>query len=203
MNKKNIQDEIDQDEISEELSYEALKEKISKLENELASKDDEINKLEKALDDCKSKATSYLNTASYYKSQAEDNKKDFDRYKERNKNIEKDAQKNAYQSVAKKILPTMDNFNHAMEVVSPDVMQGFIMIYSSLLETLKELGVSEIVCKNQKLDPEKHNCLESVETDNEELDGYIEKVYQKGYFFEDTNEVIRPANVSVYKYNAN
>ena len=95
----------------------------------------------------------------------------------------------------------MDNFNHAMEAVSPEVMQGFIMIYTSLSETLKELGVAEIPCKNENLNPELHNCLEMVETNNEELDGVIAKIYQKGYWFYETKEVIRPANVSVYKFN--
>ena len=95
----------------------------------------------------------------------------------------------------------MDNFNHAMEAVSPEVMQGFIMIYTSLSQTLKELGVSEIACKDEKLDPLKHNCLETIATDNEELDGVIAKVYKKGYWFADVNEVIRPANVAVYKFD--
>ena len=130
---------------------ELLELKIAELEKQLVEKDEDIKRCDKVITDYKSKAESYLNTASYYKAQAETNKKDFDRYKERNKNIEADAIKNASSSVAKKLLPVMDNFDHAMMAVSPEVMKGFVMIYSSLAEILKELGVAEISCKNEKL----------------------------------------------------
>jgi len=182
-----------------EVSTPELEIKLEKLQAELDDKNAEISKLEADVKDWKSKATSYLNTASYYKAQAEDNKKDFDRYKERNKNIEADSVLKANQIVAKKILPTLDNFNHAMQAVSPEVMQGFIMIYTSLMDTIKDLGVTEIICNGEKLDPEKHNCIETIETQDENLDGTIAKVYQKGYWFADFNIVVRPANVSVYK----
>ena len=191
---------IDGKKIAAEVRAE-LKEKIESLENQITELTEDLNRYKKDAEDLKSKATSYLNTASYYKNQAEETKKDFDRYKERNKNIETDAVTKANQSVAKKILPILDNFNHAMQSVSPEVMQGFIMIYSGLMDTLKELGVAEIVAKNEKLNPEIHNCIETIITDDESLDGIIEKVYQKGYWFAESKEVIRPANVSVYKFS--
>ena len=90
-----------------------------------------------------------------------------------------------------------------MMALSPDVMRGFIMIYSSLVDTVKSFGVVEISAKNEKLDPEKHNCIETEDTDDENLDGIISKVYQKGYYFAETGEVVRPANVAVYKFTPN
>lgn len=178
-----------------------IDEKIKNLEEELKEKSNELEKSRKDAEDWKSKANSYLNTASYYKNQAEEAKKDFDRYKERNKNIEKDAILNANQITAKKILPIIDDFNHAMQTVSPELLRGFVMIYSSLTDILKEIGVNEISCKDEKLDPEKHNCIETIETEDENLDGVIAKVYQKGYWFADLKKVVRPANVSVYKFS--
>lgn len=202
--KKN-REELEQEEVE---SKDSRTEKLSKQDKEVIELSKEVEELkaevercDKLIDEYKAKANSYLNTASYYKEQAETNKKDFDRYKERNKNIETDAIKNANSSVAKKLLPIMDNFDHAMMAVSPEVMKGFVMIYSSLSQVLKDIGVSEIACKNEKLNPEKHNCIEAVSTDNAELDDVICKVYQKGYMFAESEEIIRPATVSVYKFN--
>ena len=93
----------------------------------------------------------------------------------------------------------MDNFDHAMMAVSPEVMKGFVMIYSSIANVLKELGVAEIACKNETLNPEVHNCIETIETDDPEKDSIIAKVYQKGYMFAETGEVIRAATVAIFK----
>lgn len=162
-----------------------------------------IELLQKEVDESKKLASQYLSTASYYKTQAEDNKKDFERFKERNKNIESEAIVKANESVAKKILPIIDNFDQAMaHVADAEILKGFAMIYSSLISTLSDIGVVEIVCKNEELNPELHNCISTEETENNELDGHIANVYQKGYMFAETNNVIRPATVSVYKVKA-
>ncbi len=168
-------------------------------EKEIAKLREEIEQKEKELEESKIKASQYLNTASYYKNEAETNKKDFDRFKERNKNIETEAKIKANELVAKKLLPIIDNFDQAMLSLQPEVMRGFVMIYSSLTETLKDLGVAEIICLGEELDPEKHNCIDTVETEDESLDGHIAKIYQKGYKFVGDEKIIRPATVSVYK----
>ncbi|MBQ8451547.1 MAG: nucleotide exchange factor GrpE [Clostridia bacterium] len=179
-------------------------------ENHISQKFDELNKKIKELDEelkntkselevAKKQASQYLNTASYYKTEAETNKKDFERYKERNKDIETQASKKANESVAKKLLPVLDNFDQAMRQVDSSVMQGFAMIYNSLTQTITELGVVEIACKNEKLNPEFHNCINTEKTDDESKEDVIATVYQKGYKFSESNEVIRPATVSVYK----
>ena len=160
----------------------------------------QIELLEKQVEENKKLASQYLGTASYYKTQAEDNKKDFERYKERNKNIESEAITKANENVAKKILPIIDNFDQAMAHVSDaEILKGFAMIYSSLVSTLSDIGVTEIVCKDEVLNPELHNCISTEETDDENLNDKIACIYQKGYMFAETKQVIRPATVSVYK----
>lgn len=155
----------------------------------------------KLADDYKTKSNQYLNTATYYKNQAEETKKDFDRFKERNKNIEVEANLKANEIAVKKLLPVIDDFDQAINALSPDVMRGFVMIYSSLTSILKDFGAVEISANGEKLDPEKHNCIDTVKTDDEKLDDTIAKVYKKGYMFAETNTVIRPATVSVYKFD--
>ena len=165
---------------------------------------DELNKtLEKKMQELKeaqTKAAQYLSTASYYKNDAENQKKDFERYKERNKNIEADANQKAYENVAKKLMPIIDNFDQAISHVDAEIMKGFSMIYSSLVSTLSDIGIVEISAKkNEELNPEFHNCINTEETSDKELDGKIASVYQKGYMFAESNKVVRPATVSVYK----
>lgn len=160
----------------------------------------QIELLEKQVEESKKLASQYLGTASYYKTQAEDNKKDFERYKERNKNIEAEAVTKANESVAKKLLPIIDNFDQAMAHVSDvEILKGFSMIYSSLVSTLSDIGVVEIVCKDELLNPEYHNCISTEETDDESLNDKIACIYQKGYMFAESKQVVRPATVSVYK----
>ena len=159
-----------------------------------------IELLEKQVEENKKLASQYLGTASYYKTQAEDNKKDFERYKERNKNIEVEAVEHANEVVAKKILPVIDNFDQAMALITDaEIIKGFSMIYSSLLAVLDELGIVEIKSKNEELNPEFHNCISTEETDDKNLAEKIASVYQKGYMFAESKKVVRPATVSVYK----
>ncbi len=158
-----------------------------------------IEKLTKELEQEKKTATSYLSTASYYKTQVDETKKDFERFKERNKNIEAEAKTKAAESVAKQILPILDNFDQALSKVEPEIMKGFAMIYSSLKNVLTELGAVEINPKNEELNPELHSCISTEPTSDENLDGKIAVVYQKGYMFAESKQVIRPATVSVYK----
>ena len=179
-----------------------LKRKSEELEEKLKKKDEEAAQLKKSLDELNTKSAQYLNTASYYKNQAEETKRDFDRYKERNKGIETEANNKAKEMVIKKLLPIIDDFNHAASSVSPEVMKGFVMIYSSMTSLITELGAVEIKSKGEDLDPEKHNCIDTTETDDETLDGKIANVYQKGYSFGEGGAVIRPATVSVYKFKS-
>ncbi len=172
---------------------------ISELEKQVQKLSGDLEKVQKELDDTKNKANQILSTASYYKNEAESAKKDFDRYKERNKNIESDALAKANENVAKKLLPILDNFDQAIKTTSEETMKGFSMILGMLKQVIAELGVVEIVPETEDLNPEEHNCIQTEETDDECLDGKVASVYQKGYKFAESNKVIRPATVSVYK----
>lgn len=172
--------------------HKEFEEKINNLTKEL-----ELAK--KTIEEQKSTISNYLATASYYKNEVDNQKKDFDRYKERNKNILDEAKVQANETIVKKLLPIIDNFDQAIAHVEPEVMKGFAMIFGSLTNVISDLGVSEIKTLDEKLNPEFHNCISTEETDDAEKDDVIANVYQKGYIFSETNKVIRPATVSVYK----
>lgn len=159
----------------------------------------ELDTAKKTIEEQKSTIANYLATASYYKNEVDNQKKDFERYKERNKNILLEAKTQASEDIVKKILPIIDNFDQAIAHVEPEVMKGFAMIYGSLTNVITDLGVSEIKTADEKLNPELHNCISTEETDDETKEDVIASVYQKGYIFTENNKVIRPATVSVYK----
>ncbi len=160
--------------------------------------EEKITKLETELNETIKKANQYLSTASYYKNEVETQKKDFDRYKERNKNILNDAVSEANEKTAKKLLPIIDNFDQAMSHLDSEVKKGFSMIYSSLVACLADLDVIEIQTDGQ-LNPEYHDCINTEATDDASLDDTIATVYKKGYKLNSTNKTIRPATVSIYK----
>lgn len=97
----------------------------------------------------------------------------------------------------KSILPIVDNFERAIEMdksVNEKYLEGYKMIYSNLLEILKNYGVKEIECQDKEFDP---NTMEAIMT--EHVDGvepnYVLVVLQKGYIYKD--KVIRHAFVKV------
>ena len=202
MGEKKVNEEVLQEECCEKhdcKNKDSHKECEKKeLKKQIAELEEQVEKLSQSLKEQTTKANQYLSTASYYKNDAENQKKDFERYKERNKNIEADAIVKAKETTAKKLLPIIDNFDQALAVVDESVMKGFKMIYTSLVDCLTDMGIVEIECKGQ-LDPEYHNCINTEPTDNEALDGEIATIYQKGYKFVESNKVVRPATVSVYK----
>lgn len=168
-------------------------------QKEIDALKNELDVALKTIDEQKSTINNYLATASYYKNELDSQKKDFDRYKERNKNFEKEASQKANEDFAKKLMPVLDNFDQAMAHLQPEVMKGFAMIYSSLLNVLTDIGIVEVSAKGLELNPELHNCISTEETTDESLDGVVATVYQKGYMFAETGKVVRPATVSVYK----
>jgi len=102
-------------------------------------------------------------------------------------------------NVVEKILPVVDNFERGLTTVPEDesskgFVDGMNMIYKQLTQELEKLGVKEIPSEGQVFDPNFHNAVMQVES--EELEsGMIAQVFQKGYTMNDV--VIRHAMVSV------
>ena len=128
-------------------------------------------------------------------------RQDLERYKERNKNIEADAQIAANISAATKILPILDNFDKAMALVDNEqTKKGFSMIYTGLVDVITGLGLEEIKAENEVFNPELHNCVNKVMADKKHKVGLVSKVYQKGYKMAGENgKVVRHAVVEIYE----
>lgn len=128
-------------------------------------------------------------------------KKDLERYKERNANIETDAQNNAVENVATKLVPILDQFETALSATANTAeRKGFEMIYAGLKRAVADLGIAEINALGQNFDSNYHNAVNKTATKDKSKDGKVIAVYQKGYYLTKTNKIIRYAMVEIGEY---
>jgi len=102
----------------------------------------------------------------------------------------------AAMDLVKEILPILDDFERALKVETKDqdYAKGVGLIYQRLFETLKKLGLEPIETEGKKFDPEHHQAVERVETEEHE-DQAILGEFQRGYNFK--GRLLRPAMVKV------
>lgn len=102
-------------------------------------------------------------------------------------------------SVVEKILPVVDNFERGLQALSEEekkepFAEGMAMIYKQLMTELDGLGVKPIEAIGQEFDPELHNAVMQVESE-EYGEGIIAQELQKGYTYRDS--VVRHSMVAV------
>ena len=140
------------------------------------------------------------------KQEAEDNqriaisfRKDLERYKERNKNIEQEAKQNAIEAVATELIPILDQFEMALAGGGDEnTKKGYQMIYASLKKAVCNLGITEINALGEVFDSNYHSAVSKSPTADKSKDGVVNKKKQKGYKLND--KVIRYAQVEIGEY---
>lgn len=100
------------------------------------------------------------------------------------------------QDLAKKILPSLDNLERALQVegLTDDVKKGLEMVQESLVQALKEEGIEEVPTEN--FDHNFHMAVQTLSADDEHPADTIAQVFQKGYKLHE--RLLRPAMVVVY-----
>jgi molecular chaperone GrpE len=98
--------------------------------------------------------------------------------------------------LVRQLVPVLDDFERALKTETADqnYAKGVELIYQRLYETLKKQGLEPIETSGQKFDPNLHQAVERVETDEAE-DQSILSEFQKGYHFK--GKLLRPAMVKV------
>ncbi|MCR5735646.1 MAG: nucleotide exchange factor GrpE [Lachnospiraceae bacterium] len=104
-------------------------------------------------------------------------------------------------SVIEKILPVIDNFERGLDTVSDEekesgFCEGMNKIYKQLLTELENLGVKPIEALGKEFDPNLHNAVMQVDSEEYES-GVIAQELQKGYTYRDS--VVRHSMVAVVK----
>ncbi len=125
---------------------------------------------------------------------------DFANFKKRVEKEKADIYRLGNEKLMLELLPVLDNIDralsHADESPKEKFVEGVEMIMSSLLNVLKNAGLSEIEAAGQPFDHNAHHAVLTEESEDYDSDT-VTGVLQKGYRLND--KVIRPAMVKVAK----
>ena len=102
-------------------------------------------------------------------------------------------------SVVEKILPVVDNFERGLATIPEEdadsaFASGMKMIYKQMMDELDKLGVKPIEAVGQEFDPNFHNAVMQVESEEYES-GVVAQELLKGYMYHDS--VVRHSMVAV------
>ena len=102
-------------------------------------------------------------------------------------------------SILEKILPVIDNFERGFSTVEAAdeedaFVQGMRKVYKQMMDELEKIGVKPIEAVGQEFNPDLHNAVMQVESDEFES-GIVAQEFMKGYTYRDT--VVRYSMVGV------
>jgi len=112
------------------------------------------------------------------------------------------AHKYAVQNFSESLLPIADSMEMGINAASVEnvnldsIREGIEMTHQLFVDTMEKNGIKAIDPKGEKFDPELHQAMSMVETDEVEPNTVID-VMQKGYTL--NGRLIRPAMVVVSK----
>lgn len=124
---------------------------------------------------------------------------DFDNFRRRTQKEKEDLAQYATSKLVGELLPVMDNFERALLTApaTPELepfTKGVNMIFRQLEGVLKSEGLTAMETVGQPFNPEFHQAIMQVESDEHE-EGIVTEEVQKGYLLKD--KVLRPAMVKV------
>jgi len=102
-------------------------------------------------------------------------------------------------TILEKILPVVDNFERGFDTIEEEdkddaFVQGMDKVYKQLMTELDAIGVKPIEAVGQEFNPDFHNAVMQVESDEYES-GVVAQDLLKGYMYKDS--VIRHSMVAV------
>lgn len=125
---------------------------------------------------------------------------DYDNFRRRTQKEKEELGKYASAKLITELLPVVDNFERALaasvqEQAEPSSFsKGVEMIFRQLEGVLKAEGLTPLEAVGQPFNPDFHQAIMTVETDEYE-EGIVVEELQKGYLLKD--KVLRPAMVKV------
>jgi len=126
---------------------------------------------------------------------------EFDNYKKRTENEFAQVMANANAGLIADLLPVLDDFErflgsgHESEDIN-GLVSGVELIYKNLVKVLEKRGVEPIDAVGQEFDPEKHEALMQVESEEHPSNTVVDE-HLKGYVMND--RVLRHSQVLVSK----
>lgn len=180
-------EEVNEEKETKEAAAEEPKEGARSEQEEIEVLREELERLKEELDE---KQDRLLRLAA-----------EFDNYKKRTARDFEALIKNANENLIVELLPVLDNFERALEVAQTSVdynsfYRGVGMILQQLGDLLEKQGLKRIEAVGDKFDPNKHEALMQVESDEHPSDVVVDEI-QRGYMLND--KVLRPSRVMVSK----
>lgn len=190
--KEILQEEMEQDlSDAEELKEEETEdeEPVSKEDKKAAKKQAKLNK----------KEDSYKEKIDQLEDRVKRQMAEFENFRKRTDKEKTAMFETGAKSVIEKILPVVDNFERGLAGLSEEekkqpFAEGMAMVYKQLMTELDKLEVKPIEAVGCEFNPNLHNAVMQVESDEYES-GIIAQELQKGYTYRDT--VVRHSMVAV------
>lgn len=160
----------------------------------------DIDEAKKIITKAKEKLKKCQEEKQEYLSGWQREKADFINFKRRQEEQAADWLKIAQAGLIKELLPVLDTLdagirNYDLGLENEENIK-VKPIRDQLFDILKKHGVEEISTKGQKFNPELHEAIEIVESENDE-EGIIGEEMQKGYLL--NGKVLRTSKVKVTK----
>jgi len=121
---------------------------------------------------------------------------EFDNARRRAERERSDFLQFASMDMVRDLLPVLDDFERALKVPTADkeYARGVELIYNRFYENLKKLGLEPIPAEGKLFDPNVHEAVQRVETEDAEDQAILSEL-QRGYNFK--GKLLRPAWVKV------
>ena len=126
---------------------------------------------------------------------------EFDNFRKRTDKEKEQMFSMGEKNVIEKMLPVVDNFERGLATIEEEdkddaFTTGMQKIYQQMNVLLEGLGVKPIECIGKEFDPEFHNAVMQVDSEEYET-GTVAQELQKGYMYHDS--VLRHSMVGVVK----
>lgn len=157
----------------------------AKPEGKKASKKEKKNKAQERIEELEDKVKRQL--------------AEFENFRNRTEREKAAMYETGAKSVIEKILPVIDNFERGLASVPEEekespFVDGMNKVYKQMMTELENLGVKAIPAVGEEFDPDLHNAVMQVESEEYES-GIIASELQKGYTYRDA--VVRHSMVGV------
>ena len=124
---------------------------------------------------------------------------EFENFRKRTEKEKSQMYEIGAKSIVEKILPVVDNFERGLAAVPGELkdnafVDGMDKIYKQMMTVFEEMDVKPIEAVGKEFDPEFHNAVMQVESEEYES-GIVAQELQKGYMYRDA--VVRHSMVAV------
>jgi len=178
-------EEVEKEDVNAEVTEPEVSEKAVDGDVFEESKDDKLDELTEKMAELQDR---YLRLSA-----------EFDNYRKRTIKERMELVKTAGEEVLRDLLPVIDDFDRAMEMMLSSasieaISEGTKLIYNKLKSTVENKGLTEINPVGADFDPDIHEAIAKIKGTDEQT-GKIIDVTQKGYLLND--KIIRHPKVVI------